>query len=161
MKIEECIKIKKFVDEYHRATVNILYTHSWLTKMLEQRASRCHITLQQYNVLRILRGQYPQSASNNLIKDRMITNTPDISRLVDRIVLKGLVSRKQNVQDKRTVDLKITEKGLQLLDDLEHDMMLSSLLSQNLSQEEALLLSDLLDKLRGHVETPSKMAHQC
>src|SRR5690606_41011810 len=112
----------------------------WLTKILEQRASRCHITLQQYNVLRILRGQYPNSASNSLIKDRMVSSTPDISRLVDRIVLKGLISRQQNVQDKRAVDLKITEKGLQLLESLEQDMMLSNLLSQSLTEEEALTL---------------------
>ncbi len=153
MKIEECIKIKNFIDDYHRATVNILYTNNWLTKILEQRANRCHITLQQYNVLRILRGQYPNSASNSLIKDRMVSSTPDISRLVDRIVLKGLISRQQNTQDKRAVDLKITEKGLQLLENLEHDMMLSNLLCHNLTEGEALTLSNLLDKLRGTHES--------
>lgn len=148
MKIEECIKVKKFVDEYHKATLNILYTNNWLTKILEHRASQGQITLQQYNVLRILRGQYPDSASNSLVKERMISSTPDTSRLVDRIVLKGLVSRQQNSEDKRAVDLKITEKGLHLLEELEHDMILTNLLSQNLTKEEALTLSNLLDKLR-------------
>lgn len=149
MKIEECIQVKRFADDYHRATVNILYTNNWLVKILEQRAHRCQITLQQYNVLRILRGQHPHSASNSLIKGRMISSTPDISRLIDRLESKGLVSRTQNTQDKRAVDVKITEKGLQLLEDLENDMMLSSLLSRNLTQEEALMLSDLLDRMRG------------
>src|SRR5690606_8743566 len=149
MKIEECIQVKRFADDYHRATVNILYTNNWLVKILEQRAHRCQITLQQYNVLRILRGQYPRSASNSLIKGRMISSTPDISRLIDRLESKGLVSRTQNTQDKWAVDVKITDEGLQLLENLENDMMLSNLLCQNLTKEEALMLSDLLDRMRG------------
>lgn len=149
MKIEDCIKIKGFLDDYHRATINIVYTSDWLTKILEHRANRYGITMQQFNVLRILRGQYPETVSNAMIKERMVTGAPDISRLVDRIVLKGLVSRCKNAQDKRTVDLMITEKGLQLLEDLEQEMMLSKDLSQNLTTDEALTLSALLDKLRG------------
>lgn len=152
MKIEDCIKIKEFLDEYHKATVNVVYTSNWLTKILEHRASRYGITVQQFNVLRILRGQFPLAASNAVIKERMVSITPDISRLIDRLSRKDLVSRHKNGKDKRTVDLTITGKGLQLLEDIEGEMMLSNDLSNNLTPEEAHLLSDLLDKLRGDEE---------
>lgn len=149
MGIEDRIKSSRFQDDWHRATVNILFTNNWLSNLLEARACKKQITLQQFNVLRILRGQYPNPASNVLIKDRMISSTPDISRLVERIVVKGLITRTKNKSDKRAVDLLITEKGLQLLDELEADMNLSVMLSENLSEEEAAVLSGLLDKLRG------------
>jgi DNA-binding MarR family transcriptional regulator len=151
MGIEDRIKISRFQDDWHKATINILYTNNWLSNLLEDRASRKSITLQQFNVLRILRGQYPKPASNATIRERMINSTPDISRLVERIVTKGLVTRTKNKADKRAVDLLITEKGLQLLEELEADMNLSTILSENLTAQEAQLLSDLLDKMRGEV----------
>lgn len=149
MKMIDQIKVSNFQNDWHRATVNILFTNNWLTNMLENRASRKEITLQQFNVLRILRGQFPNAVSNTLVKDRMIHSTPDISRLVDRIVLKGLVQRTQNTIDKRSVDLLITEKGMELLEELEEEMILGDVLFNNISEEEALQLSKLLDKLRG------------
>jgi DNA-binding MarR family transcriptional regulator len=149
MKINELVKVKKFRDDWHKATINIIYTNSWIVKNLEQRANKKEITLQQFNVLRILRGQYPKAASNNLLKERMINSTPDISRLVDRIAAKGLVMRTKNIRDKRSVDLQITEKGLQLLDEIEEDMMLTDLVNSNITEQEALQLSNLLDKFRG------------
>ncbi len=151
MGIEDRIKTSRFQDDWHKATINVLFTNNWLTNLLEERASRMSITLQQFNVLRILRGQYPKPASNATIRERMINSTPDISRLVERIVTKGLVTRTKNKTDKRAVDLLITEKGLQLLEELEADMNLSTILSENLTTQEAQLLSDLLDKMRGEV----------
>lgn len=148
MKIEQELKVKKFTNDWQRATVNILFTASWLGLILEKRASKRQITLQQFNALRILRGQLPDPTTNNLLRTRMISNTPDISRLVDRIVAKGLASREKNKVDKRSVDLFITQKGLDLLDEIEEDMMLTDLLPNNLSEKEAAKLSDLLDKLR-------------
>lgn len=149
MGVKDKVRIKRFQSEWHKATINVLLTNNWLTKELEARANRKDITLQQFNVLRILRGQYPKLVTNSLVKDRMINSTPDISRLVDRIVAKGLVNRSQNEIDKRSVDLIITEKGIQLLEELEEDMMLGDILFKNISEEEALQLSELLDKLRG------------
>lgn len=149
MKIEVEVKVEEFKNEWHKTTVNLIFTNNWLTSHLEQRANKKQITLTQFNVLRILRGQYPKAASNSLLKERMINNTPDISRLVERMVDKGLISKSQNTKDKRSVDLKITKKGLQLLLEIEDEMMMTDLLSSNLSAEEASLLSDLLDKFRG------------
>lgn len=149
MGIIDQLQIKKFQDEWHQATVNILFTNNWLSKILEGRAAKRDLTLQQFNVLRILRGQYPKAASNKLIKSRMVTSMPDISRLVERMVNKGLVERTQNNADKRSVDLVITAKGLQLLEELQEEMSLTNILSQHLTAKESLQLSKLLDKLRG------------
>ena len=149
MKIEDEIKVNKFSNEWHRCTVNILYTYNWVNNELEQRAAKEGITLKQFNVLRILRGQYPTPATNNLIKSRMLSTTPDISRMIDRMVSKGLVSRCQSDGDKRAVDLVITEKGLQILKNLDDDMLMNDILPERISEEEATTLSKLLDKIRG------------
>lgn len=151
-KIEELVRVKQFASPWHRVTINVIYTNNWLNVMLEKRAGAKQITLQQFNVLRVLRGQFPNPVTNNLLKERLLTKTPDISRLVDRIVSKGLVSRTKNSGDKRAVDLLITEKGMQLLQEIEQDMMLDDVLSENLSIEECLQLSELLDKFRGSKE---------
>ncbi|GAA4136637.1 MarR family transcriptional regulator [Sphingobacterium kyonggiense] len=151
-KIEELVRVKQFASPWHRVTINVIYTNNWLNVMLEKRAGAKQITLQQFNVLRVLRGQFPNPVTNNLLKERLLTKTPDISRLVDRIVSKGLVSRTKNSGDKRAVDLLITEKGMQLLQEIEQDMMLDDVLSENLSIEECMQLSELLDKFRGSKE---------
>lgn len=148
-KIEELVKVRQFASPWHRATINIIYTNNWLNVMLEKRANAKQITLQQFNVLRVLRGQYPNPVTNNLLKERLLTKTPDISRLVDRIVSKGLVSREKNSVDKRAVDLLITDKGLDLLEEIETDMMLDDVLPENISSDDCLKLSELLDKFRG------------
>ena len=148
-KIEELVKVRQFASPWHRATINIIYTNNWLNVMLEKRAGAKQITLQQFNVLRVLRGQYPNPVTNNLLKERLLTKTPDISRLVDRIVSKGLVSREKNSIDKRAVDLLITDKGLELLQEIENDMMLDDVLPENISVDDCLKLSELLDKFRG------------
>ena len=150
MKIEEEIKVRKFSSDWQRASINIAFTANWLNLILEKRAAKKQITVQQFNVLRILRGQIPKPSTNSLIKSRMITSMPDISRLVDRIVTKGLVSREKNREDKRAVDLYITQKGIDLLGEIESDMMMTDLLPNHLSEEEAFALSELLDKFRGN-----------
>ena len=149
MKIEEEVEVRQFSSDWQRATVNILYTSNWLNLILEKRASKMQITLQQFNVLRILRGQFPQSSSNLFLKNRMISDTSDISRLIDRIVAKGLVSRTKSDSDKRAVEILITPSGLALLKVIEEDMLLNDVLPNNLSAAEAIQLSELLDKFRG------------
>ncbi|WP_437918816.1 MarR family winged helix-turn-helix transcriptional regulator [Sphingobacterium sp. LRF_L2] len=156
MKIEEELKVKKFTNDWQRATVNVLFTASWLGLVLEKRAAKKKITLQQFNALRILRGQLPEPTTNNLLRSRMISNTPDISRLVDRIVAKGLASRAKNRDDKRAVDLFITQKGLDLLEEMEDDMLLMDVLPSNINEKEAAKLSSLLDKFRGEIAENEK-----
>ena len=151
MKIEDEIQTKRFRNERHKATINIVFTSNWITNILEKRASIQQITLQQFNVLRILRGQYPQPATNSIVKERMLDKMPDVSRIIDRLVAKELVSRAKSDNDRRAVDVKITQKGLDALAELEESMMMMDVLQDNISEEECQQLNELLDKLRGSI----------
>lgn len=149
MRLEDEIKQESFRNEYHKLAVNILFTHGWLMNKIQQILSRFDLTPQQFNLLRILRGQYPSPASISLLKDRMLDKMSDASRLVDRLIQKGLVERKICESDRRKVDVVITKKGLKLLEKIdETDSEMDGYL-QNLSESEAKKLNDLLDKLRG------------
>jgi DNA-binding MarR family transcriptional regulator len=149
MRLEDEIKQESFRNEYHKLAVNILFTHGWLMNKIQEILSRFDLTPQQFNLLRILRGQYPSPASISLLKDRMLDKMSDASRLVDRLIQKGLVERKICESDRRKVDVVITKKGLKLLEKIdESDSEMDGYL-QNLSESEAKKLNDLLDKLRG------------
>lgn len=149
MKLEKEIASNKFENNYHKTVVNVLYTYGWVTNLLRKRFDKYHITMQQFNILRILRGQYPQPATINLLKERMLDKMSDASRIVERLVQKGLVSRCTNEKDRRAVDIKINEKGLELLQKLDMEMNIHEILKSNLTDEEADQLNTLLDKMRG------------
>jgi len=149
MRIDDEIQSSKFEDNYHKAVININYTYSWLNNFLRERFEKYNLTPQQFNILRILRGQYPKPATVNLLKERMIDKMSDASRIVDRLVQKGLVSRCTNNKDRRAVDIRISDTGLDILAKLDSEMKTKDLLQNNLTEEEAATLSGLLDKLRG------------
>ena len=107
------------------------------------------ITIQQYNVLRILRGQYPKPCNLKLIKDRMLDRMSDASRIVDKLKSKGFLERHECPNDRRNVDLLITDKGLELLKSLDHIDDEFKNTFRNLTLAEAKQLNDLLDKARG------------
>ena len=107
------------------------------------------ITVQQYNVLRILRGQYPKPCNLKLIKERMLDRMSDASRIVDKLKAKGLLERHECPNDRRNVDLLINDKGLELLKALDHIDEEFKSTFKNLSVAEAKQLNDLLDKARG------------
>jgi DNA-binding MarR family transcriptional regulator len=139
----------KFENEYHKIVVNTLYTYGWISDILKSRLSTERITLQQFNILRILRGQYPGPATINLLKERMLDKMSDASRIVERLVQKGLVTRCINKKDRRAVDIVINEKGLELLKNLDPVITPIDILKANLTEAEAKQLNLLLDKLRG------------
>ena len=149
MRIDDEIQSTKFEDNYHKAVINIGYTWGWLNTAFRCQFERHKLTNQQFNVLRILRGQYPNPATVNLIKERMIDKMSDASRIVDRLVQKGLVSRCTNSKDRRAVDIRISDLGLQILSRMDEEFKTKDMLKDNLSEAEAAQLSDLLDKLRG------------
>ena len=149
MRIDEEIQTTKFEDNYHKAIINITYTDGWLSNLIRPYFEKYNLTNQQFNILRILRGQYPKPATVNLLKERMIDKMSDASRIVDRLVQKELVSRCTNTKDRRAVDVRISEKGLEILKQMDAEFKIKDLLKTNLSLEEAGTLSDLLDKLRG------------
>jgi len=149
MRIDDEIQSSKFENNYHKAVINISYTYNWVNNETRSLFEKNNITIQQFNILRILRGQYPNPATVNLLKERMIDKMSDASRIVDRLVQKGLVSRCTNTKDRRAVDIRISEQGLKTLAIMDEEFKIKDFLKDNLTEEEAGQLSDLLDKLRG------------
>lgn len=149
MKLEEEIKQSKFRSEYQKLAVNIFYTHGWLVSKHSDLMKSFGITTSQYNILRILRGQHPNSAPISLLKERMLDKMSDASRLVERLRTKGLLSRKICKEDRRRVNVLITTKGLSLLAKMDEYEKESESFLNKLSKSEAKELNNLLDKLRG------------
>jgi DNA-binding MarR family transcriptional regulator len=149
MEIEKEIKSTKFTNNYQKASINIVYTYNWLNNLMKEELDKSNITNQQFNILRILRGQHPQPATINILKERMLDKMCDASRIVDRLVQKDLVTRSTNRKDRRSVDIHITEKGLELLEGVQMENAMIQGLKNNISDEEAQQLSSMLDKFRG------------
>ena len=147
MNIENEIRQQVFKNPYHKLAVNLMFTHSWLMSFVKAMFKKQDITPNQYNILRILRGSRPNPLSTLQIRERMLDKMSDTSRLVDRLLLKDLVSKKINQTDNRLVDVEITEKGLKVLEKLDDIEERVASLFENLSEKEALRLSDMLDKL--------------
>ena len=148
MKIEDEIKQPKFKDPFQKAVINLIFTANWLQTKHQDVFKAEGITIQQFNILRILKGQYPKSISATEIKSRMLDKNSDVSRLLDRMVAKKLVVKQVCPNDKRAADVSITEDGLEILTTLEkRQAELDGVL--HLSEEDAKTLSDLLDKSRG------------
>ena len=148
MNLEDEIKQTKFRSEFQKLAVNMMFTHNWLVKNHTELLKKFDLTIAQYNILRILRGQLPKSASINLLKDRMIIKTSDASRLIERLRTKKLIERKISRHDRRRSEVKITRKGIDVLSNLDvQDKDFDQLLN-NLTITEAKSLNDLLDKVR-------------
>lgn len=149
MKLEEEISQKHFRNEYHKAYVNILYTANWIYEFQSQILKPLDITTQQFNILRILRGQHPKPATIKILKERMLDKMSDASRIVEKLRMKGFVERNTNAANRREVDVHITENGLSVLSKLdEYNKLMDEFLS-HLNESEITALNDLLDKMRG------------
>lgn len=146
MKLEEEIKQAKFKNEYHKLLVNIIFTGNWINIRSTKFLRKYKLTPQQFNLLRILRGQHPNAATVHLLQDRMLDRMSNASRLVEKLRIKGLVDRITNCEDRRRVDVTITDKGLNLLKEIDQTDFDGNFPS--ISVEEALVLNNLLDKLR-------------
>ncbi len=148
MKIEDEIKQTAFKSEYHKAYINTIYTANLLEQAQSNLFKPFSITLPQYNLLRILRGQHPKPATVSLLIERMLDKTSNASRIVDKLEAKELVTRKQCPNDRRTVDVLITDKGLALLKQMDELDDGSKTGLKNLTEQEAVELNRLLDKIR-------------
>lgn len=139
---------KGFRNERHKALVNLIYSFNWVKNNLQTIFEREGISMQQYNILRILNGSdIPISTLD--IRERMLDKMSDTSRIVDRMVLKKLVKKKLSKIDKRLVDITITPKGKALLAKLDaYNHEIDGIIS-SLTLNEAAVLSNLLDKMRG------------
>lgn len=147
MSLEQKIKQAKFKSPEHKLAVNLLFTSHYINYLLHQNFKDKEITHQQYNVLRILRGQHPNPCNLKLIKERMLDSMSDASRIVDKLLKKGFVQRRESKKDRRNVDLMITDKGLKLLESLDYIDDSFHDLFKNLSKEEINQLNLLVDKL--------------
>lgn len=148
MGINKDIRQEKFRNERHKAMVNILFTYGWVIERLKNFVSAEDITHQQYNILRILRGSHPTPLSTLQIRERMIDKMSDTSRLVDRLLSKGLAKKIICKKDRRLVDVNITDKGMKLLENLDECQDEIDGILSNLTEKEATSLSKLLDKIR-------------
>jgi len=149
MKIEDEIKQTKFESEFQKLMINVLFSGKWIGDLMTQFHKQFDISSQQYNVLRILRGQFPKAATVNLITERMIDRMSNVSRLIDKLETKGLVERTSCKNDRRQVDIRITDPGLRLLENIDIKQPEVMVQMNNLTAEESKQLNDLLDKLRG------------
>jgi hypothetical protein len=147
MGIEKDIQQPNFRNEFQKMGINIIYTANWLNERIASFLAKEDITLQQYNILRILRGsEVPLSTLQ--IRERMLDKMSDTSRIVDRLIVKDLVQKSACKADKRLVDITLTDKGIQLVNklDLYNDQIDATL--KGVSEAEANTLNQILDKLR-------------
>ncbi|KAA2242902.1 MarR family transcriptional regulator [Chitinophaga agrisoli] len=149
MRIEEAIKQGKFRSNYQKAVVNLIFTSNWLRDAQADFFKEYEILPQHFNALRIIKGRHPKPVSAGEIKEVLLDKASDVTRLLDKLVKLGHVNRRLCDQNRRKMDITLTPKGLQLLEDLEpHMNAFFGDLADRLNEEEAQQLSDLLDKLR-------------
>ncbi|RSK46817.1 MarR family winged helix-turn-helix transcriptional regulator [Hymenobacter rigui] len=148
MKIEDEIKQPTFKDNHQKALINLVFTTGWVQQQQSALFKGYGLTLPQFNILRILRGQHPKPATVNLLIERMLDKTSNASRIVDKLEVKKLVTRTVCPSNRRAVDIRITETGLELLHQLDAELENRRNGLQHLTDEEAAQLSNLLDKIR-------------
>lgn len=154
MTLEKDINQQVFRSEYQKAILNLIYTFNWVNEKINKRFEPFDITQQQFNILRILRGA-GQPLSTLQIRQRMLDKMSDTSRIVDRLVKKGMVKKTISREDRRLVDVLLTDKGKKLLQSMDTMNEEMESIFKYLSNEEAKLLNILLDKVR-MIENPSE-----
>jgi DNA-binding MarR family transcriptional regulator len=149
MKIEEVLKSTVPMDNSKKIILNILYTQNVIVDNFNEILKPYEISGEQYNVLRILRGQKGNPANMCMIQERMLAKTSNTTRLVDKLLLKDLVTRKVCPDNRRKIEVLITQKGLDVLSDLDPKINdHENFFSDNLNSEEIITLNQLLEKYR-------------
>lgn len=150
MKIDDIIQAK-FATETQKAVVNLRYTSNFIGYQHNSFMEKYDLTMPQFNILRILRGANG-SLNINTIKDRMIEKSPNSTRLMDKLIEKGLINRLRCEKDRRIVYAELTEKGSELLSKIDLEIEKSGIFNLEITEEEAATLSNLLDKMRARFE---------
>ena len=148
MKLEQAIQSTKFKSEVQKATLNVLYTAWWLKGLASKELKEFGLTHEQYNVLRILKGKYPDKMCVRDIASRMIEKNSNVPRIIDRLEIKKLVKRATSIEDRRETVITLTQAGISLLESSTSMIEERHLADLNLSETEAATLSILLEKLR-------------
>ncbi len=148
MKLEQAIKSTKFKSEVQKAGLNILYTAWWLKTIMSKELKEYGLTHEQYNVLRILKGRFPDQMCVRDIACRMIEKSSNVPRIIDRLEVKKLVKRSTSAEDKRETVITITQAGINILDMT--TSRIDNLYAKTVSMDEdsAKSLNDLLEQLR-------------
>ena len=150
MELEKSIKQRTaFKNQCHKLVVNLIFTGNWLTQNMAKTIKPFGITPQQYNVLRILRGQHPNMISVSSITERMLDKSSNVSRLLDKMIVKNLVEVRNCYKDRRAKDIIILQKGLDLLTQIEQEIPAIEN-TIDINEAEATIINQLLDKLRGN-----------
>jgi DNA-binding MarR family transcriptional regulator len=149
MKIEEVIKSNVSIDSAKKVVLNVLYTQNVIAERFSEVLKPYDLSSEQYNVLRILRGQKGCPANMCVIQERMIAKNSNTTRLIDKLLLKELVTREVCPDNRRKIEVKITTKGLDVLTELDPKVVQhEQLFAKNLSPSELEALNDLLEKYR-------------
>lgn len=148
MRLEDEIQQFKFRNQRQKMLINLIYTYNAISSKMQEFLKTESLTMQQYNILRILRGQHPNPSTNSLVKERMLDRNSDVTRIIDRMIRDGLVSRVNCESDRRRVDITITDLGLEKLKRLDTMSGQMDTIASGLSEEESAILNDMLDKLR-------------
>ena len=148
--ISETIKQgKPFRNHYHKTAINLIFTGRWIFNLHNELFKSYGLTAQQFNILRILKGQYPKAATVKLIRERMLDKMSDASRIVENLRKKGLVTREVNSGNRREVKVFISIEGIDILNSIEkNESETMDRFLSNLNSGETEQLNFLLDKLR-------------
>lgn len=148
MKLEQAIQSTKFKNEVHKAGLNILYTAWWLKTVMSRELKEFGLTHEQYNVLRILKGKYPDQMCVRDIACRMIEKSSNVPRIIDRLEIKKLVKRSTSALDKRETVITLTQAGITILG--ASTVVLNRVMDEMMlvNETEALDLNILLEKVR-------------
>ncbi len=149
MEIDKLIQQTRFKDGYHKAMINLFYTSNYFRDAHMQVFSRYEIQGQHFNILRILKGKHPEPVSPGYIKDVMLDKGRDLTRLMDKLVNMGWVSRKICPENKRKMNITLTEPGLELVNKISAQINEMDGALRTLSDDDYEQLSSFLDKMRG------------
>ncbi len=150
MKLEDAIRSNRFVDERHKATINVLYTSYWLKNNFSNAIKTEDITIEQYNVLRILKGKHPEQMCVKDIGSRMIEKSSNVPRIIDRLVNKKLAKRTPSKIDKRETLVSLTDKGITVLQKANELITQTTDDITGMDEQDARTLNDLLEKMRAN-----------
>lgn len=148
MKLEEALKSNKFTDEKHKAVLNILYSSYWLKTHFSTGIKEIGLTMEQYNIMRILKGMHPKQMCVKDIGSRMIEKNSNVPRIIDRLIIKKLVKRVTSIEDKRETLISLTENGILQLNEATKVLNTLTTTILGITDNQAFELNELLEKMR-------------
>ncbi len=148
MEIELAIK-RTFKNQQEKAYNNILFTNNWLDGQYKTFFAQFGLTQQQYNVMKVLKNYYPEPCKANVLTTGLIEKTPDVSRIIERLRLKGFVDRQLKEGDRRSVDIVLTNRGMGMLFKVDSEIHRLESNFNRINEAELATLNSLLDRLRG------------